>query len=310
MILCGGDALIDFVPVDHGGETAFLPRAGGAVLNAATAVARLEEEVAFIGGLSNDLFGDILAAHLAREGIETGHISRSDADSTLAFVTLSDGEARYAFYDATSAGRHWTGAAELPEAKALHIGSVTLIADPSASAWEDVATRARQSMVVSLDPNCRPGLIADKAAYAARIQRLAALSHIVRFSDEDFDYLYPDASEESVAADLLKGATELVLISRGADGATAFHASGRIDVDAQTVQVQDSIGAGDTFHAGVLAALSKAGHLSAAGLTTLDAKTLRKALDFATTAAALNCAQSGCSPPPLEDVYAALAPSP
>ncbi len=307
MILCGGDALIDFVPVaGPDGETAFSPRVGGAVLNAATALSRLGQEVSFVGALSSDLFGDMLFDHMLREGIGTEHVGRTGDDSTLAFVTLDSGEAKYAFYDSTSAGRLWRGADVLSKAVALHIGSVTLIADPSASAYAELAARLSPDMLVSLDPNCRPGLIEDAENYRARILGIAAVSHIVRVSDEDFDYLFPGRAEGDVVAELLKGATRLVIISRGPDGASAFWTGGRVDVAARPVALKDSIGAGDTFHAGVLAALAQNGRLSQSGLETLDAMAVRDVLDLATAAAALNCEETGCNPPQLGAVLKSL----
>lgn len=307
MILCGGDALIDFVPVTRDGEEAFVPKPGGAVLNTATALARLGQDVTFLGGVSTDLFGDQLIRHMEREGIETAHVTRTANDSTLAFVTLAGGEARYAFYDDTSAGRRWTGVEDVPEADCLHIASVTLIADPSASAYADLAERVSPSMVVSLDPNCRPTLIRDRAPYAERIKRIAEVSHIVRFSEEDFDYLYPGAEENLVAIELLVGAPKLILVSRGPNGATAYWSGGRVDMAALPVDLADSIGAGDTFHAGVLTALAHAGKLSHAGLAGLDRETVTAALRFAITAAALNCERLGCNPPDLAEVEARLA---
>ncbi len=306
MILCGGDALIDFVPITRDGEEAFVPRPGGAVLNTATALVRLGQEVTFIGGVSTDLFGDQLIRHMEREGIDTAHVTRTQNDSTLAFVTLAGGEARYAFYDDTSAGRRWTGVDAVPAADCLHIASVTLIADPSASAYADLAERVSADMVVSLDPNCRPTLIRDREPYAARIKRIAAVSHIVRFSEEDFAYLYPNRAEAEVATELLAGPTDLILISRGPGGATAFWSGGRADTPARPVTLADSIGAGDTFHAGVLAALSRDGHLSHEGLASLDRDMVEAALTFAGTAAALNCERLGCNPPDLREVERTL----
>ena len=307
MILCGGDALIDFVPfAGPGGETAFLPRVGGAVLNAATALGRLGQEVEFVGALSSDLFGDILHDHMEREGIGTSSVRRTSDDSTLAFVTLADGEAKYAFYDRTSAGRFWDGAGELPMASALHIGSVALIADPSASAFANLAARMSPRMVVSLDPNCRPGLVADATRYRAHIRKIAAVSHVVRFSDEDFEYLYPDQPEEAIVEELLAGTSQLVIISRGADGASAFWASGRLDVAAARAVVKDTIGAGDTFHAGVLAGLDQIGCLSHEGLAGLKSAQVQKVLALATAAAALNCEEVGCNPPKLDAVLRKL----
>ncbi len=307
MILCGGDALIDFVPVTRDGEEAFVPKPGGAVLNTATALARLGQEVTFLGGVSTDLFGDQLIRHMEREGIETAHVTRTPHDSTLAFVTLAGGEARYAFYDDTSAGRRWTGVDQVPNANCLHIASVTLIADPSASAYAELAERVSPSMVVSLDPNCRPTLIRDREPYAERIKRIAKVSHIVRFSDEDFEYLYPNTAEATVAQDLLNGMSKLILISRGPSGATAYWHGGRINMDALPVALADSIGAGDTFHAGVLAALERVGKLTHDGLANLDQRMVEDALWFASTAAALNCEKLGCNPPDLAEVEARLA---
>lgn len=300
MILCGGDALIDFVPADVAGEAAFVPRVGGAVLNAATALARLGEDVAFIGAASTDLFGDKLVAHMAREGIDHARVARTNDDSTLAFVTLDGGEARYAFYDRTSAGRHWAGA-DAPEAEALHIGSVTLISEPSAGAYEALAQQMAGRAVISVDPNCRPGLIADPGAYRARMERLAGLSQIVRYSDEDFAYLFGAADEGAVAARLLGGAARLVLISRGAAGATAYVDAGRVDVPARAVAVRDTIGAGDTFHAAVLAWLSQHGKFADAALSLEAARGL---LEFASAAAALSCTRDGCDPPGRAEVEA------
>lgn len=303
MILCGGDALIDFVPVAApDGGLAFQPRVGGAVLNAATALARLGEAVSFVGALSNDLFGDMLAAHMLREGIGTDHVIRSDDDSTLAFVRLDNGEARYAFYDRTSAGRHWPGATALPQAAALHLGSVTLIAAPSGDAYAALAEALSPHMVISLDPNCRPSLIADRDSYRARIARIAAVSHLIRLSEEDFDYLHPDKDEAIVAETLLTGTPALVLISRGAVGATAYWTGGRLDSPAQSVDVVDTIGAGDVFHAAMLAGLSRRGALTAGGLAGLTRPELEGLLRFATRAAAMNCAAAGCDPPRATDL--------
>ena len=304
MILCGGDALIDFVPEEQAnGSVAFVPKPGGAVLNAATALARLKQEVSFIGALSTDLFGDMLHGHMVRESIGTANVERSDDDSTLAFVSLANGEARYAFYDRTSAGRLWTGLRDpLPAAEALHFGSLPLFADPPASAYVDLAEQASSRMVVSLDPNCRPSLVPDKEAYCRRIARVSTASHIIRLSDEDLAFLYPSAGEEEVVGRLLEGLTRLVIVSRGAKGASAWWGGGRVDVAAHQIDVQDSIGAGDTFHAGVLAALSRDGQLEVEALDRLDRASVEYVLAFGTAAAALSCMESGCDPPSLNAV--------
>ncbi|MEM6616837.1 MAG: carbohydrate kinase [Pseudomonadota bacterium] len=310
VILCGGDALIDFVPVDmETGDTAFVPKVGGAVLNVATALSRLNEDVAFIGAASEDLFGDMIIAHMEGENIDYSRVARTSDDSTLAFVTLSGGDARYAFYDQTSAGRMWGGTDERPMVDALHIGSVTLVFDPSASAYEAFARGMSEQTVVSFDPNCRPGLVKDRDSYKDRMRCLADFSHIVRYSDEDFDYLFPGESIDDVAAELLSGATKLLLNSRGADGATAYTKAGKASVNTPPVEVRDTIGAGDTFHAATLSWLSHAGKLDQQSLAEIGIDEALEMLEFATEAAALCCMMDGCNPPTRNRVVAEVLDS-
>ena len=307
MILCGGDALIDFVPViEPDGGTGFVPRVGGAILNAATALRRLGEDVSFVGALSSDMFGDLLHQHMQNEGIETDHVERTDDDSTLAFVTLEKGDPKYAFYDRASAGRLWRGPGPLLSADALHLGSLTLIGDPAASAYTSMAERLADEMVISLDPNCRPALVSDVPVYRARVRRVATVSHIIRLSEADLAFVFPDIEESGVVSKLLNGLTKLVIVSRGSNGASAYWSGGHLDVPAKSVAVCDSIGAGDTFHAGVLASLSREGFLSQSGLDKLDEKTMSRCLELASTAAALNCQENGCNPPRLDAVLAAI----
>lgn len=306
VIYCGGDALIDFVPVTMGRETAFVPRVGGAMMNVATALARLGDDVEFIGDISLDLFGDILTRHMHAEGIGTKFVRQTGDDSTLAFVTLEDGDARYAFFDRTSARRNWSGIAGDIDGDAVHIGSLSYIAEPAAAAWLEFARTARERMIVSLDPNCRPSLVKDAKTYRRYVKEVSKLSHIIRMSDEDLEFVHPVEEEEDVAAHYLAGETQLFLISRGGYGASAYWAGGRIDVESRPVSVTDSIGAGDTFDAGILSALSESGHLTFEGLGALTYDVLESALEFASVAASLNCEKTGCDPPTKDAVQAAL----
>ena len=311
VIVCGGDALIDFVPATTGtGEAAFMPRIGGSCLNVAVAMARLGSDVGFLGGVSTDMFGDMIAEYIKKSGVRTDFLTRSAAPTTLAFVSLSGGEARYAFFDENSAARMWThDPARIARRKvsALHVGSVTLIDDPSASAYEQLVTDLRPHAVISLDPNCRTTLVGDTRAYRARMMRFAAMAHIVRLSEEDFAFLYPGQGEADIVARLLEGGTQLVVITRGAAGAGGFSRDMRVDVDAVETRVVDTIGAGDTFQGALLTYLADARLLGKDRLARLTRDDLARALRFAVHAAALTCGQAGCTPPDSAAMQAALS---
>ena len=301
MILCGGDALIDFVPhKTTDGQEAYVPTVGGSCLNVAITLARLDADVAFIGGASNDLFGEMIVDKMQGNGVKTHLLKRSDCDTTLAFVKMDGADARYAFYDQKTATRQWDYHSEdvvEEPVQALHIGSVTLINEPSASAYERLVADMKDVAIVSFDPNCRPTLINRFTEYKARIERIARMSHIVRFSEEDFIYLYPDTQELDVVSGLFSNGVRVVLISRGPKGASAYWSGGRKDIPACEIPVVDTIGAGDTFHGAFLYALDQAGLLDQVSLRTLTGDQLQNALSFATQAAAFNCTRAGSNPP-------------
>lgn len=301
LLLSCGDALIDFVPNRTAdGREAYVPAVGGSCLNVAVAMARLGAPTGFVGGVSTDLFGEQIAAHLAASGVVPTYTRRSDHETTLAFVKMDGADARYAFYDETTSSRLWTyvpSEVPLQPVAALHVGSVPLMNDQSGAQFEALVAAARGHCIVSLDPNCRPTIIKDIGSYRARIASLAALADIVRMSEEDFDYLYPGGSVEDHARGWLDGGASLVILTRGGKGATAFARSGRRDVAAGTVSVVDTIGAGDTFQGAFLVSLSEAGLLDRTLLTAISPDALARALDFSIRAAAITCSRAGANPP-------------
>ncbi|MFC5739625.1 carbohydrate kinase family protein [Sinirhodobacter huangdaonensis] len=306
MILCCGEALIDMLPRESTrGEPAFAPFPGGAVFNTALALGRLGVKTGFFSGLSTDLFGQMLTDALTASGVETGLSARSDRPMTLAFVTLHDGQARYAFYDEGTAGRMLSPAdlPALPAAlRALFFGGISLAVEPCAAAYEALMIRAAPGHLTMLDPNIRPGFIRDETAYRARIERMIAAADIVKLSDEDLDWLMgPGAIEQRARAILARG-PKLVFITEGAQGAHGFSATGAIFVPAHRVAVVDTVGAGDTFNAGVLAALDRAGLLSKQAVAAADGAVLEACLRLGTAAAAVTVARAGANPPWKEDL--------
>lgn len=307
MLISCGDALIDFVPTRTAeGREAVMPAVGGSCLNVAIGIARLGAPAAFVGGLSNDMFGQMIAAHAATSNVELGLATRSDHQTTLAFVRIVGGESQYAFYDAETATRNWTyrrGSIPFDKVEAVHIGSTTLVNDQGASETKALIADARGSATVSFDPNCRPNLVKDKPAYLARMAGFAANADIVRMSDVDFTYLYGNEAYHARASALLAQGASLVVVTRGIDGAIAWHpTAGQIEVAAPKVTVVDTIGAGDSFQAALLFALHKQGRLPRTQLRDISADELRRALSFAANCAGMTCTRPGADPPRIDEI--------
>jgi fructokinase len=302
MILCAGEALIDMLPrTAVSGEAAFAPYAGGAVFNTAIALGRLGTPTGFFTGLSTDLFGQVLEAALADSGVDAGRAARSDRPTTLAFVTLTDGQARYAFYDEGTAGRMLAEAdlpGDLDGVGALFFGGISLAVEPCAHSYETLCLREAGRRVIMLDPNVRPGFIRDEAVYRARIDRMLAASDIVKLSDEDLHWLFGPGDLAALASAVLAKGPKLVCITEGAEGVTGYTATGAVRVAARRVEVVDTVGAGDTFNAGLLAGLSDAGLLTRNALAAgLPEDGLRAALDLGVRAAAVTVSRAGANPP-------------
>ena len=295
MILCCGEALIDMLPVGD----AFRPHPGGAVFNTAVALGRVGARAGFFSQVSTDMFGEQLMAALDSSNVDASLCPRSGQPTTLAFVKLTNGQAEYLFYDEASAGRT-LAPADLPAltgtVAALHFGAISLIPEPCGSAFEALCLREADARVISLDPNIRAGFIPDEAAHRARIRRMMAAADIVKVSDEDMAWIM-DASAPEFAAACLRDGASLVVVTRGADGATGYTRAGEVAVAAERVTVADTVGAGDTFDAGLLHALDRSGRLTKEALRDLTAREVETALAFAARAAAGTVSRPGADPP-------------
>jgi len=299
MILSCGEALIDMLPRQTlAGEDAFAPYAGGAVFNTAIALGRLGAPSAFYSGLSSDLFGDLLRRVLHESKVDSSPAHISARPTTLAFVRLVNGHATYAFYDENTAGRMLTEA-DLPSvsADALFFGGISLVVDPCGAAYEALQAREAPAKVTMIDPNIRPGFITDAGRYRARLDRMIARADIVKLSDEDLHWLMGSGDIPDLARGILAQGPKLVCITEGAKGGTGYTASHTVHAAAHKVTVADTVGAGDTFNAGVLASLHSAGALTKARIGALDAATIQAALDLAVKAAAITVSRAGANPP-------------
>ncbi|MFD1198312.1 carbohydrate kinase [Brucella gallinifaecis] len=301
MILCCGEALIDMLPRETAnGETAFLPLAGGSVFNSAIALGRLNVPTGFFSGLSSDFFGDVLRDTLARSNVDYSFSATSDRPTTLAFVRLIDGQARYAFYDENTALR-MLSQSDIPPIddtiKAMLFGCISLISEPCGSVYEALMKREAKSRVMFLDPNIRSSFITDREKHLARMKRMIALSDIVKLSDEDLDWFGETGSHDAIAARWLKLGPKLIVITKGAHGADAYSANATVRVPGVRVDVIDTVGAGDTVNAGILASLNADRLLNKQAIAQLNEDQIHAAVALGVRAAAVTVSRAGANPP-------------
>lgn len=315
MILVCGEALIDlFVGEPSAGAgLAATAVAGGSPFNVAVGLVRLGAPAGFFGGLSTDTFGAFLLARLRAEGADTGLAKRSARPTPLVVVSPDpSGHPSYTFHAHDCADRD-VAEADLPpalgpEVEALAIGSWPMAVEPVGRALLALAEREAGRRVVSLDPNLRPSMVGDLARWRERFERFARAATIIKVSAEDLKIAYgTNADAEALARGWLGGGASLVALTRGADGATAFLASGVVHESGRPVTVVDTVGAGDTFHAALLARLRQRGLLRREAIAALDQAALRDVMRYAVAASGLTCARRGADLPGAADVEAALA---
>lgn len=301
MIICCGEALIDCLPRKlAGGEDVFQPVNGGSVYNTAIALGRLGHKVGLFAGMSTDFFGDSLRDGLKASFVSPKFLRTKPLHTTLAMVKLVDGHARYSFIDDASAGRMLVKA-DLPKlaksVSALHFGSISLITEPCGSTYEALLKREAKSRVISLDPNIRPTLINDKAKHLKRLNRLIALCDIVKISDEDVKWMTGSTNLEKAARAWLKKGAKIIAITKGGEGCVVYTKRFGFEALAPKVKVADTVGAGDTFTAGLLFALSEFGCLNKKALATIGDEALKAAAFYAMKAAAVTVSRPGADPP-------------
>lgn len=308
MILCCGEALIDMIPTPTTvGTDGFVPHAGGAVFNTSIALGRLGVRAGILTGLSNDMFGQQLEEALKASQVDATHVITAGRPTTLAFVRLQDGHATYSFFDENSAGR-MLRLDDLPEVSnevsSLYFGGISLACEPGAQTYAALLEREGKTRAVMIDPNIRAQFIEDVDTYRARLNGMMALADIVKVSDEDLNWMMPGAQSLEAKVESLQAlGPSVVILTRGSAGATGFLSDGsEVNVPAQLVDIVDTVGAGDTFNAGVLAKLSELGVLQKAALKSLAAIVLEEALEHGARVAAVTVSRAGANPPWAEEI--------
>jgi fructokinase len=306
-VALAGEALIDFVST---GDLAFQGYCGGSPMNTAIALARLGIPTGYLTQLSSDLFGRRLRQHLEHNDVDVRFVLTDPTPSTLAFVERDGAENRYVFMATGSADRRYAPEPLPnlpPETAFLHFGSVALLGEPAATTITQIVEAHRGRMVIVLDPNVRPTLIEDPNAYRARMDGWMGSAHVVKLSREDAVYLAGGRAVEAAVTQWLALGPQAVIVTDGAEGARLYRADDATDVPGFDVEVVDTIGAGDTFTAGVIASLARLDVRDAGGLDSVSVEDWRLALRFASAAAALACTRAGADPPHLDAVERFLA---
>lgn len=302
MILVCGEALMDVFSEQETASGLLLDaRVGGSPFNVAVGLARMDQRVAFFGGLSQGFLGDRLRKALMSENVDIGFCPVVAAPTTLGLVgLLDDGSASYAFYGSGCADRLIV-ADDIPELddrfKALHFGSYTTVVEPVASAQRLLVERERHRRLIAYDPNLRLNVEPDLDRWTSTMAWMAAHVHIIKVSSEDLHAAFPGVPLNEVAKSWLRLGCRLVVVTRGGSGAIAFTQTEVVEVESPRVDVVDTVGAGDTFQAAVLTWLSERGMLSADAVGSIDAIQLRSALGFAAMAASITCTRRGADMP-------------
>ena len=296
MIVVCGEALIDIISKADGTRQS---APGGGPFNTARALARLGVPVAFLGRLSDDVFGRRLASLLVSDGVSLELASIGREPTTIAMADVdSEGLARYHFHVQGTSAPNLTPQM-LPEhlgpqVNAIHVGTLGLALEPMASSLVGLIRREHGQRLVMLDPNIRGGLVPE-SAYRDHLRIAISHSTIVKASAGDLAWLYPGLGYEQAAERILGESVRLVVVTLGAHGAFAAHRDVRIRVNAPGVEVVDTIGAGDAFGAGLLAWLHD--HDAIRPAFSVGSDELRQALEFACLAGALSCTRAGAEPP-------------
>ncbi len=302
IVVCG-EALIDLAS-SRTELGRFDAHPGGGPCNTAVGLGRLGMPTGFLGRLSSDRFGSLLRQHLVDAAVDLSMVVDTDDLSTLAVANINEsGGAAYTFYANGTADPGLT-AEMLPildeTARALHMGTCALVFEPSGSTLEALFLResAAGTRFLALDPNVRIGLVDDVDAYRRRIERMIAAADLVKVSDADIEALWPGKDIIGRVAALARTGPGVVVLTRGGDALLAFRGDADpVSVPAERVDVVDTIGAGDTANAAMLAWLSSHDALTRATLAALTDDQVAEMLRFAARAAAITCSRAGADPP-------------
>ena len=288
-----GEVLIDLIP---GSDGVRVPHVGGGPANTAKALARLGHDVQFIDGISTDEYGVAARKELLDDEVKLDLALTSDKPTCLAIISLdANGGASYEFkIDGTATfdfDLKWLPDPSRYKPQVLHIGTLVTVIQPGADVLYDWAMQVAEFAPIVFDPNIRPSVMGDHDLYEAAVEKWAALSSVIKVSDDDMAWLYPGQKYEDVAQRWLNDGVALVVVTRGSNGIIGFTADGSVEVDGAKITVADTVGAGDTVGAIIVEAMIEKGILALTG------DVLKATLHRAAVAAGITCSRKGAQPP-------------
>ena len=288
-----GEVLIDLIPDGSGERT---PHVGGGPANTAKALARLGHDVQFIDGISNDKYGQMSEKELLDDEVKLDLALKSDKPTCLAIITLNEnGGASYQFeIDGTATfdfSAEWLPDPSRYKPLVLHIGTLVTVIQPGADVLFEWALQVAEFAPIVFDPNVRSVVMSDHEKYVEAVERWVSISSVVKVSDDDMAWLYPDQRYEAVAKRWIDAGAALVVVTRGASGLVGLTADGSVEVPGVKVEVADTVGAGDTVGAIIVEAMIEKGILNLSG------DVLKSVLHRAAVAAGITCSRKGAQPP-------------
>ena len=288
-----GEVLIDLIPGADGVRVAHV---GGGPANTAKALARLGHDVQFIDGISTDEYGVAARKELLDDEVKLDLALTSDKPTCLAIVSLdANGGASYEFkIDGTATfdfNLNWLPDPSRYKPQVLHIGTLVTVIQPSADVLYDWAMQVAEFAPIVFDPNIRPSVMGDHDLYEAAVEKWAALSSVIKVSDDDMAWLYPGQNYVDVAQRWINDGAALVVVTRGSQGIIGITADGAVEVDGAKITVADTVGAGDTVGAIIVEAMIEKGILALTG------DVLKATLHRAAVAAGITCSRKGAQPP-------------
>ena len=289
--------LIDILPTG--------PVVGGGPANTAKALARLGLQVDFIDGISTDAYGVTARKELERDGVGLTLALNSDKPTCTATVTLdSAGSASYEFLIAGTAtfdfNDSWLPDPEALKPSVLHIGTLATIVEPASTTLHNWAIKCAEFAPIVFDPNVRSSVVGDREKYRSAVEKWVGISSVIKLSDDDISWLYPDESMDEVAKRWIAGGASLVVVTRGAHGIIGYTEDGYEEVDGAKVTVVDTVGAGDTVGAILVEGIMKHSVIG------LQGQVLNAVLHRAAIAAGITVSRAGAQPPRLHELVEAL----
>lgn len=310
-IVCVGECLIDFTPIQRQGRTAgFELHPGGSPYNVAVGVGRIGHPSAFAGRVSTDLFGRLLVQHLEESGVDTSLLHPAPEPTTLAFVAFDGDEAMYSFRTEGTADTLIRASDLRPvdfgAAEVLHFGAISLLFEPTSSSILGLVRALRGQVALSFDPNIRPNLVRDWPSYRKLLSDLVGLTDLLKISETDLRGWGEIRLQDLLASKSSDDGPVAVVLTRGGVGSRLYTRGLALDCPPAPCRPVDTVGAGDAYTAGLLVSLAESGRLTRSGLAELDADGWLEAMRFASATSALTCEQAGANPPRRAEVLRRL----